>query len=287
MARRPPDRPPPLRQLGPGPGRFGGMARRWVARHPASPLTLGAQRGVHWLTAVLHTENHDPVTNGERRVLDCLGDSTACILDVGAHDGRWASLAVAACPAARVHCFEIASPVRDRLRARVAGQPGILVADAGLLDFDGTVPVKYYAEDTEVSSIVDYPHRSVAAWRQERVRTGDHYLASAGIGAVDLLKVDAEGADLRVLNGFARAFSAGRITAVQFEYGFAGVLTGALLYRFYAFFEPLGFTVGKVRPDRVDFRPFQLTDERFFGPNFLAVRRDHPDLVGRLAGSRR
>lgn len=275
---------PPLRQLGSPPGRLGQVARRWVAAHPAGPVTRAARRATYALTALLHTENHDPASNGELRVLSCLGPSAGCILDVGAHHGAWAVLALGACPSATVHCFEIASPVRERLRANLAGVPRVRVPDAGLLDFDGTVEVKHYPEDSELSSVADYPHPGPAAWYPEQVRTGDAYLEAEGIPEVDLLKVDAEGSDLRVLEGFRRSFEEQRIAAAQFEYGYAGILTGALLYRFYAFFEPLGFQIGQVLPDRVAFRSFQLTDERFVGPNFLAVRWDRPDLIQRLAG---
>jgi FkbM family methyltransferase len=274
MCRKAPNARPRLRRFGREPGPFTKVASRWIASHDGSRITSAARRVLYEVTAILHTENHDPTTNGELSVLRGLGTSAACILDVGANSGAWALMAARECPAAVIHCFEIASQVRAVLEDRVAKEPRIVVASSGLLDFEGTVPVKQYPDDSEVASITDYPHNSPSVWRCEPVSTGDKYVEMLGIARIDLLKIDAEGADLRILHGFRRALQGGRIAAVQFEYGFAGILTGALLYRFYEYLEPLGFAIGRVQPAGVDFQPYQLIDERFFGPNYLAVCRD-------------
>jgi FkbM family methyltransferase len=261
-----------------------GALRRWVAAHTDDRAIRLLRAAVYRATAVLHTEDHDPATNGELRVLRRLASDARVLLDVGAHDGTWALTAAQACPEAVIHCLEIASPTRALLRERVGHHPRIVVADHGLLDAPGIARVKYYRGNDRLSSVVDYPHGVTGDWREERVETGDRYLAQAGLDHVDLLKVDAEGADLRVLHGFHAALDDGRVRAVQFEYGFAGVLSGALLERFYALLEPRGYVIGQVLPRRVQFRPYRLSDERFFGPNFLAVRRDCDDLIRRVAG---
>ena len=262
-----------------------GALRRWVAAHTDDRAVRLARAAVYRATAVLHTEDHDPATNGELRVLRCVAPEARVLIDVGAHHGSWASTAAEICPRAVVHCFEVASPTRAILRARVGRHPRIRVPDLGLLDAPGTVRVKYYSDDDRLSSLVDYPHEVAAEWLEERVETGERYLAQAGIDRVDLLKVDTEGADLRVLHGFRSALVDGRVRAVQFEYGFASVLSGALLERFHALLEPCGYIVGRVLPQRVEFRPYRLSDERFFGPNFLAVRHQDDDLLSLLASA--
>jgi FkbM family methyltransferase len=261
-----------------------GRVRRWIAAHTDSRSVRAARALTYRATAVLHTENHDPATNGELRVLRCLGLQARVLLDVGANRGTWALAAAEACPHAVVHCLEIAFPTRSELRKRTRGHPRIVVPDHGLLDAYGVARLKHYVADDRLSSVVDYPHALHATWREEPVETGDRYLAQNGLDHVDLLKIDTEGADLLVLQGFSGALSGGRITAVQFEYGFAAVLSGALLERFHALLAPSGYVMGRVLPKRVDFRPYGLSDERFFGPNFLAVRRDRHELVAMLAG---
>jgi FkbM family methyltransferase len=261
-----------------------GRVRRWLAAHTDSWSVRAARALTYRATAVLHTENHDPATNGELRVLRCLGREARVLLDVGAHRGTWALAAAEACPNAVVHCLEIALPTRCELRRRTDGHPQIVVPGHGLLGAPGVARLKHYVADDRLSSVVDYPHELHANWREEPVETGDRYLTQSGIDHVDLLKIDTEGADLLVLQGFGESLSAGRIAAVQFEYGFAAILSGALLERFHALLAPAGYVIGRVLPTRVDFRPYRLSDERFFGPNFLAVRRDRHELVAVLAG---
>ncbi|MGW7193904.1 FkbM family methyltransferase, partial [Streptomyces sp. NPDC054838] len=268
--------------------------RDWVRQHPDAPLVRAARNAVYGALSVLHTEDHCPATNGEERVLRCLG--RACVttrqatggpvlFDVGANRGTWAVTALRACPGATVHCFELVLPVRQLLRRRTAGRAGVVVADTGLADRSGRRRVKFYPACNDLSSLYDYPHDARFEWREEPVLRGDDYLASCGIETVDLLKIDAEGAELDVLTGFHDALGAGRVTAIQFEYGYAAILSGSLLYRLYGLLNPLGYQVGRILPQRVDFRPYTLFDERFFGPNFVAVHRSRPDLTALLGGA--
>ena len=261
-----------------------GPLRRLAARYTDHPITRVARVGAYAALSILHTENHDHLANGEARVIRHIGQNARVLVDVGANHGSWALLAAAECPGATIHSFEIAPTTRAALRAAVDHVPSVCVHDVGLLDFDGTVPIKFYPGDDRVTSVVNYPHKLAYRWEHTEVTTGDSFLRSAGVDHVDLLKVDAEGADLRVLNGFDGAFSAARVTAVQFEYGYAGILTGALLAQFYRYLRSHGFMIGQVLPRRVAFRPYSLLDERFFGPNFLAVHMGRPDLIERLRG---
>ena len=268
------------------------MARRrlrervWslLAAHSDAPLVSAARDACHWATTFLHAENHDFRTNGEAWLLRCLGPATATILDVGANRGAWALAARRLCPDARIYCFEIVAETRRRLRENVAGEAGIEVLDFGLAERAGVERVKYYPERDVVSSLYDYPHPERHLWTEERVETGDGFLAGRGLAHVDLLKVDTEGADLRVLRGFAGALSRGAVAVVQFEYGYACILARSLLIDFHEFFEAKGYAVGKLHAKRVDFRRYRLQDENFFGPNFVAVHRSRAALMSRLAG---
>lgn len=121
--------------------------------------------------------------------------------------------------------------------------------------------------------------------RECSLTTGDFYCAKRGIDHIDLLKLDVEGAESTVLKGFSRMLEEARIAAVQFEYNFAAIRSHFLLSDFYDLFEPAGFVVGKIFPDAVEFRAYDIyRDEDFLGPNYLAVRRDRRDLIGALRG---
>jgi Methyltransferase FkbM domain len=92
------------------------------------------------------------------------------------------------------------------------------------------------------------------------------------------LKVDVEGAEGAVLQGFKTALAERRIDVVQFEYGFQNIFSRFLLLDFYRLLEPHGYAVGKLYPDGVCFKSWEPKDEDFYGPNYVAVLTERADI---------
>jgi FkbM family methyltransferase len=255
--------------------------RAVAKRRRTRVATLGARAARAYLNAYANWD-YDPMHNGEERVLRALASTKPrCVFDVGANEGAWALHAMRTMPGAIVHAFELIDTIAATLRARLEGTTAV-VNQLGLSDEEGAVQAVYYPEHPELSAIggADIADRGEA--RTARVTTGDAYCAQAGIERIDLLKIDTEGNDLRVLRGFDRLLGAGGVRAIQFEYGRANITSRALLADFYALLEGHGMAVGKIFPEHVDFRPYvRDTDEDFIGPNYLAVQ---PDLVVLLTG---
>jgi hypothetical protein len=101
---------------------------------------------------------------------------------------------------------------------------------------------------------------------------GDSFLQREGIAEVDFLKLDVEGAEHLVLKGLEDRLQQRSIRFIQFEYGRVNILTHFLLRDFYQLLTGYGYVVGKIFPDYVDFREYELGDEDFIGPNYLACR---------------
>jgi FkbM family methyltransferase len=259
-----------------------GFVWRWLSEHSDSPAVCLLRRSVERALYYLHADNFDFDTNGEGFLLDCLAGRARTILDVGANRGEWAQEAIRRCPNASIYCFELASPTRDELLRRTGAQPRVHVASCGLASREGTVRVKYYPDRPACTSIHDYPHVESSVWIDEAVTTGDKFLVEAGLAAVDLLKIDTEGSELDVLRGFSAALERGAIRAVQFEYGYAAIVSHGLLIDFYELLEPAGYLIGRLRPRGIDFVPYRFTAESFWGPNYIAVRRDDRDMLRRL-----
>jgi FkbM family methyltransferase len=231
----------------------------------------------------LHAENHDFRSNGESRVLDSLGSSATVILDVGANRGAWSLEASRRCRRAQIHCFEISSITRQQLKDNVASAPQIKVADFGLAESSGWRQVKYYPDRDAVTSIYDYPHPGPYTWIEECVQTGDGFVSESGLTHIDLLKIDAEGSDFHILKGFEQTLSRRIASVVQFEYGFACILSRSLLIDFYELLEDKDYVVGKLHKSGVEFRAYRLEDENFFGPNFIAVQCENKRLIAKLS----
>jgi FkbM family methyltransferase len=226
--------------------------------------------------------SYEPKKNGERWLIERLrGEHFETILDIGANVGAWAGLAATAFPAATTYALEIVPATFTLLRTAVARFPSIRPINLGLADHTGRLRVRYNPDASAHTTFTTYSHGWVGETLECEVTTGDAFLQAHNLTTVDFLKLDVEGAEHLVLRGFERALADGRIRFVQFEYGRVNILTGFLLKHFYDLFAEYGYVVGKIYPDYVDLQDYNLGDEDFLGPNFLACRRDEP-LLARL-----
>jgi FkbM family methyltransferase len=149
--------------------------------------------------------------------------------DVGANHGYFTILAAGLVgERGLVFAFEPNPPVYERLDTHVHlngfDHRVVLVREA-LWDSSGeeTFFVSQWSENSGISTLT--PGRSnladggLSPARTIRVRTEtfDHWLSKNGIEHVDLVKIDAEGAEAHVVRGMSDALRAGRIDAVVCE----------------------------------------------------------------------
>jgi FkbM family methyltransferase len=258
-----------------------------VASRRRNPVVRGLARSARSYLALVGNHSYDPARNGEFWTLRALATGDVrCIFDVGANEGDWVSGAAPLFPQAIVHCFEIVPDTARELveRTRPLGNR-VHVNAVGLSDAKDTLDVRVYPDFSEGASAAGYEHAGVPSQTlQCEVITGDAYCDEHGIEHIDLLKIDTEGLDLRVLHGFDRMLASGAVDVVQFEYGFANISSRALLADFYSFLGEHEFAVGKIWPREVEFRDYDpRTDEDFAGPNYLAVRNARADLIAQLS----
>ncbi|MEY2398028.1 MAG: hypothetical protein QOJ00_1202 [Actinomycetota bacterium] len=218
-------------------------------------------------------------TNGEARVLHKLGATLGVVFDVGANVGHWTQTALDA-GAKAVHAFEISPATSEGLTKRFAHDGRVTVNPFGLSDAAGSVTIHHYPDHPALTTMTEYPHDAQSVAVEVPVRTGDSYLADNGIDHVDLLKMDVEGAEGLVIEGFSETFARHAVSAVQFEYGRVSILTKYLLRDFYADLTKHGFDVGRITADGVEFMPYDMSMERFDDSNWLAVHESHAELVG-------
>lgn len=213
------------------------------------------------------------------------------VFDVGANIGAWSAAACRELPEATVHAFEIIEQTARHLRNAVAPfSPRVVLNQFGLGDDTRQVMAFFSAENSTTASTLRDVIELAAADQgfggiteiKGQVRRGDDYLAAARVGQVDLLKIDVEGAEMQVLSGFADAFASGRVTLVQFEYGRSNLTTRVFLADFYHFLTQRGFVLGKLYPEGVAFKPYEVDDEDFVGPNYVACLAERTDIIAAL-----
>lgn len=250
---------------------------------PVSEAVYGAAKRY-----VLHYKNfnYDPETNGEYFLLRQLPDLKVAF-DVGANQGDWGIACAKLCPQSTIHAFELVPTTVEVLKSNTADNTNIVINAFGLSDAAGAVDVQVHPDPNEhyLSSMLPggaHIHKAEFLTKRGRVETGDDYCQTSGIDHVDFLKIDVEGAEGHVLRGFQRMLRDNRISVIQFEYGQANIFSRFMLYDAYEMLSNLGYSVGKLFPSGVRFRPWQPDDEDFLGPNFVAVANRFPDVVARL-----
>jgi FkbM family methyltransferase len=215
--------------------------------------------------------SYKPERNGERWLLESLRhEPIRTVVDVGANVGAWALIAERCFPDATIHALEVIPQTAAALRTATGGHQRIRCFDLGLAAHTGTLKLNYHPAASTHATFTDYPRKWHGEVIECAVMRGDEFLEREGIGEVDFMKLDVEGAEHLVLQGLEESLRSRRIRFVQFEYGRVNILTHFLLRDFYELFRSYDYLVGKIYPDYVEFRGYELEDEDFFGPNYLA-----------------
>lgn len=251
----------------------------------------GLRRRLEYIGTKYHQirENwdYDIDYNGERWLAQTLArkNMLGTVFDVGANLGDWTAMVLEANPDARAHCFEICPPIFKRLAARFgdAEKAGrILLNSFGLSDSESEIQIRYFPDGDgggAMFDVVDEPNTQVI---HAKVSRGDNYCRKHNIVSMDFLKMDVEGAEHLVLQGFGDLIRPSVVPVIQFEYGMGNIVTKFLLRDFYLYFESRGYRVGKLFPQSVRFREYRLQDEDFRGPNYVAAS---PEIAGFLKGA--
>jgi FkbM family methyltransferase len=258
------------------------------------PFTIAAEVSQKYLRAFYNEAFFEFTLNGERRVIDIFasvaGTTTVTHLDVGAHTGEWTADVLTAMPHSRVVCFEIVPDLASALRERLGEDGRVTIVDRGLSSTDGQVFVTFNRTAPSTSAIVP---RASSEWfvsaELEQVRaeieSGDNAVHRLGVTEVGILKIDVEGHEIEVLEGFRQTLqSSAAPRLIQFEYGETYLPVRHTLKEAYDLLGDCGYSIGRVYPRGVGFKPYELKDDHFRMGNYIAAKATdplHAMLVGR------
>jgi FkbM family methyltransferase len=128
------------------------------------------------------------------------------IVDVGAYRGDFAAAALAAFPGSSALLFEPGPSKAAALRERYRGNPAVRVFEVALGDERGDAPL-HEREESATDSLLPFAEAAEETTHLVRVRRLDEVLDEEGVPSVDLVKVDTQGYDLRVLRGAAETLA--------------------------------------------------------------------------------
>lgn len=168
--------------------------------------------------------------SGDLQLAGFQREQPLAVLDVGANRGDFTIQMAYDWPKAQIWVFE-PSPATfvalqhrledlpERLRRRLHAEPIAL----GAPDQVGQLPLHHFGADTLSSLHASTPYTashglSPQASTEVTCQTGADFCSRQGLTTIDLLKIDTEGNDLQVLQGFHPLLLAGRIRAVLVEF---------------------------------------------------------------------
>ena len=220
-------------------------------------------------------------TSGELQLMQKLKRfELKTIFDVGANIGEWTKMVRDRTIDQDIHCFEPMPLVFRRLVFNTS-ELNVLPNSFGLSSQCEIRDMLFDHDNDRLTT----PCLELARVQPEVIPLymvdGSSYCRSRGIDFIDFLKIDTEGHEFQVLRGFGEELKEKRIKIIQFEYGYANILTKDLLIDFYRL---LGsdYTIGKLSPDGVDFKTYGLLDEDFKGPNYVAVHNSFPGIISEI-----
>lgn len=257
----------------------------WVARTIGRARTKAGAEELALFGRCLSQEHYGITNslehNGESWLLEVtspLGFDT--LFDVGANVGDWSRRAAPLHPAAKIHCFEIVPGTYSALQAALADlDDRVILNNFGLGQGNSAVDLFVSPTDNLISSIYSFDAAAVRQRIEGHIRDAMTYVDSHQIKKIDLLKLDVEGAESLVVKGLLPLIERGGIRISQFEYNRGALQSRFLLRDFFDLFEPRGYVLGKLTPEGVIFRPYDWDLEDFYGPNYVAVRRDDTEVV--------
>ena len=180
-------------------------------------------------------EGNHPRLSGERLVIELVAGRVRSagrrptIFDVGANVGVYTRALVDVFgEAADIWAFEPAPSTFRMLESSLNGA-AVHLRNLGFSDREGEATLYSPGEGSKLASVHDTRARlqrvglPLALEEPVRLTTVDAFCASEGIEAVDFLKLDVEGHELKVLEGALGMIEGGRIGAIQFEFSAANL----------------------------------------------------------------
>ena len=175
--------------------------------------------------AIKGYDRNDPFRNGEYKFLNSYIKSNMIVFDIGANVGDYTKYILKINPNVKVFCFEPVLKTYNTLIKNLSSEikdSKVVCNNLALSNEIGEAEMYIYDDFDGRNSLHFNPVHSydpkILHKEKANLTTLDDYVIKNGIDRIDLLKIDVEGHETRVIEGAANLIKKKMIKCIQFEY---------------------------------------------------------------------
>lgn len=246
-------------------------------------------RTKEWLTRKLqgliyrldNTGNGDLYVNGEeqfiKKICTTYRDRDFTLFDVGGNRGDYTDfvLKYIKTETKQIHIFEPQQSCVSILEKKFSHMKDIHINPIALSDANGKTTMFKDFDESGLASLHkrNLDHYGIKTESIEEITTqkSSDYINEKGITKIDLLKLDVEGHELKVLEGLGSFLSPKNVSFIQFEYGGANLDSHSSLMELFSLFKSRGYQVGKIMPKHIEIKEYHPRLENFMYANYVAI----------------
>lgn len=209
-------------------------------------------------------------TNGEKYVLQTIAPRIKTMFDVGANVGDYSAYILGLNKAIQIHAFEPDKRAFDELAKK-----GVFRANnVAVGEKPGTVAFSFHKDKTVLNSLLVDRHEAGELRSSVEVPmvSIDSYAKEKAVSHIDFLKIDVEGYEFFVAKGSEALLAKGAIDMIQFEFSGASVAARTFIKDFIDLFARHGYSLYRIKPDRIEAVRYRPDQERFTLTNYIAIR---------------
>ena len=206
-----------------------------------------------------------------------LGMTPTLAIDIGGNIGDYSAKLRSIYPALKIHIFEPSSVNLKKLMTRYAKDPLITVVPNALSSEAGSATLFSDQLGSGLASLANrnLEHFNIKFDASEivtSIKFENYWKETLNCSPIDIVKIDVEGFELKVLEGFGSALS--KVKIIQFEFGGANIDTRSYFRDFWSLFTANNFLIYRVTPlGSEKISTYRESDEFFSTTNYLAVNK--------------
>jgi FkbM family methyltransferase len=173
------------------------------------------------------------------------------VIDAGANVGHWSTAYRKLSPGpGRIYAFEPQPQAAEAIRS--LNIDSCEVVPMALGREEGTLPF-YSAGPTDTMGSLFDRHDTYAMSRSHdrtevKVVRLDDFVVARGIGRIDFMKMDLEGAEFEALNGALESLQTGLLRALSFEFGISDVNARVFFKDYFDLLSRFGYDIFRLTP---------------------------------------